>query len=119
MKYIYSLIFVLSVSINAQDYEPKYEVDANKAEYYVGKFNDNKRTNFKEKKKFFKKDKNKKLKFNDKKKSFGFTNNPEYFGKKTNEVIETDNKRPPFKKRKKFKKRQRPKKFSFRKHRRK
>ena len=42
MKYIYSLIFVLSVSINAQDYEPKYEVDANKAEYYVGTFNDNK-----------------------------------------------------------------------------
>ena len=40
MKYIYSLIFVLSVSINAQDYEPKYEVDANKAEYYVGTFND-------------------------------------------------------------------------------
>ena len=29
MKYIYSLIFVLSVSINAQDYVPKYEVDAN------------------------------------------------------------------------------------------
>jgi len=26
--------------MNAQNYEPKYEVDANKAEYYIGKFND-------------------------------------------------------------------------------
>ena len=40
MKYIYSLIFVFSASMNAQNYEPKYEVDANKAEYYIGKFND-------------------------------------------------------------------------------
>ncbi len=83
------------------------------------KFKDNKRSNFTEKKKFFKKGKNKKLKFNDKKKSFGFTNNPKYFGKKTDNVVEKDDKRSTFKGRKKFKKRQRPKKFSFRRHRRK
>ncbi len=84
-----------------------------------GKFKDNKRSDFREKKKFIKKDKNKKLKFNNKKKSFGFTNNPKYFGKKTDNVVEKEDKRSSFKGRKKFKKRQRPKKFSFRKHRRK
>ena len=52
----------------------------------------------------------------DKKKSFGFTNNPKYFGKKSDEVVEKDDKRSSFKGRKKFKKRQRPKKFSFKKH---
>ena len=51
-----------------------------------------------------------------KKKSFGFTNNPKYFGKKTNNVVEKEDKRSSFKGRKKFKKRQRPKKFSFKKH---
>ncbi len=64
----------------------------------------------------FKKDGDKKSKFNDKKKSFGFTNNPKYFGKKSDEVVEKDDKRSSFKGRKKFKKRQRPKKFSFKKH---
>ena len=48
--------------------------------------------------------------------TFGFTNNPKYFGKKSDEVVEKDNKRSSFKGRKKFKKRQRPKKFSFKKH---
>ena len=83
------------------------------------KFNDKKKSSFREKNKFFKKNNNKRPQLNKKKKSFGFTNNPKYFGKKTNEVIEKDNKRPSFKRKKKFKKRQRPKKFSFRKHRRK
>ncbi len=68
------------------------------------------------KKKFFKKDKNKKTKFKAKKKSFGFTNNPKYFGKISYEIVEKDDKRSSFKGRKKFKKRQRPKKFSFKKH---
>ena len=53
---------------------------------------------------------------NDKKKSFGFTNNPKYFGKKTDDVVEKDDKSSSFKGRKKFKKRQRPKKFSFKKY---
>ena len=39
MKYFYSLIFVLSASLSAQEYEPKYELQANKAEYYIGTFN--------------------------------------------------------------------------------
>ena len=39
MKYFYSLIFVFSASISAQEYEPKYELEANKAEYYIGTFN--------------------------------------------------------------------------------
>ena len=82
------------------------------------KFKGNKRSNFKEKKKYFKKYKNKKLKFNDKKNSFGFTNNPKYFVKKTDNVVEKEDKRTSFKRRKKFKKRQRPKKFSFKKHKR-
>ena len=45
-----------------------------------------------------------------------FTNNPKYFGKKSDEVVEKDDKRSSFKVRKKFKKRHRPKKFSFKKH---
>ena len=77
---------------------------------------DDKKSNFKGKKKFFKKDKNKKSKFIDKKKPFGFTNNPKYFGKKSDVVVEKDDKRSSFKGRKKFKRRQRPKKFSFKKH---
>ena len=43
-------------------------------------------SNFKGKKKFFKKDGDKKSKFKNKKKSFGFTNNPKYFGKKTTTI---------------------------------
>ncbi len=78
------------------------------------KFNNKTKGSIKERKKFFKKDKNKKSKFNDKKKSFGFTNNPKYFGKKSDKV--KDDKRSSFKGRKKFKKRQRPKKFSFKNH---
>jgi len=83
------------------------------------KFNDKKKGSYKERKKFFKKNNNKRSQVNKKKKSFGFTNNPKYFGKKTSEVIEKDNKRQSFKRKKKFKKRQRPKKFSFRRHKRK
>ena len=83
------------------------------------KFNNNKKSNFRDKKKFYKKNEDKKSKFNHKKKSFGFTNNPKYFGKKSDEVTQKDNNRSSFKGRKKFKKRQRPKKFSFKKHRKK
>jgi hypothetical protein len=39
MKYFYSLIFVFSASLSAQEYEPKHELQANKAEYYIGTFN--------------------------------------------------------------------------------
>ncbi len=79
----------------------------------------NQNRNFKEKKKFFKKydKKNKSLK--DKKKKFGYSNNPKYLNKKSNENTKEDNKDSYFKGRKKLKKRQRPKKFSFRKHKRK
>ena len=83
------------------------------------KFINNKKSNFRDKKKFSKKNEDKKSKFNHKKKSFGFTNNPKYFGKKSDEVTQKDNNRSSFKGRKKFKKRQRPKKFSFKKHRKK
>ncbi|MDC3186584.1 DEAD/DEAH box helicase [Candidatus Pelagibacter sp.] len=83
------------------------------------KFINNKKSNFRDKKKFSKKNENKKSKYNHKKKSFGFTNNPKYFGKKSDEVTQKDNNRSSFKGRKKFKKRQRPKKFSFKKHRKK
>ena len=39
MRYFYSLIFVFSASLSAQEYEPKHELQANKAEYYIGTFN--------------------------------------------------------------------------------
>ena len=64
---------------------------------------------FKSKGKFLK---NKKLK------KFGFTNNPKYFGKPLeNSYSENERKKPSFKGKKKFKNRNnRPKKFTFKKH---
>ena len=83
-------------------------------------FNDNKNSNFRGKKKFFKRNKDKKKsKFNDKKISFGFTNNPKYFSKKSEVLTKKDNKKSSLKGRKKFKKRKITKKFSFKKHKRK
>ncbi len=93
------------------------------------KFKDNKKSGYKDKKKFFKKNDDKKSKFKgkkrffkkgDKKKSFGFTNNPKYFGRKIDETSKSDNdKRSSFKNKKKFKNRKRPKNFSFKRHKRK
>ena len=82
---------------------------------------DLKKSSFKDKKKFYKKDKSKKFSFRDKKKKFGFTNNPNYFDKKpSNDTTSDSNKKSfKFKGKKKFKKRNRPKNFSFKKFKRK
>ncbi len=78
------------------------------------KFRDKKKTSFKGRKKFFKKDDSKNSDFKRKKKPFGYTNNPKYFGKKNGDVNENlDKKNSSFKVKKKFKKRKRPKNFSF------
>ncbi len=76
---------------------------------------DFKKSSFKDKKSFHKKDKSKKFIFKDKKKKFGFTNNPNYFDKKpSNDSTPDSNKKNfNFKGKKKFKNRKRPKKFGF------
>ena len=97
------------------------------------RFRDNKKSNFKEKQKFFKKDDDRKSSFNgkkkfnkkndnrkknfkDKKKPFGYTNNPQYFGKKNDENSRSnDDRKSSFKNKKKFKNRKRPKNFKFKK----
>ena len=97
------------------------------------RFRDNKKSNFKKKKKFFEKDedrgssfnknkkfnkgnKNRKKDFKGKKKPFGYTNNPKYFGKKSDETSRSnDDRRSFFKNKKKFKNRKRPKSFKFKK----
>ena len=97
----------------------------NKKSDYKGKKkffkkDDDKKSEFKGKKRFFKKRDNKKTDYRDKKKSFGFTNNPKYFGKKNDETNKSDHdKQSTFKNKKKFKNRKRPKKFSFKRHKRK
>ena len=85
----------------------------------------NKEKKFKDKKKFkFKKtsftDKKEKFKesnFKNKKKIFGFTNNPNYFDKKSSNDLTADSNKKnfKFKGKKKFKNRKRPKNFSFKK----
>ena len=75
---------------------------------------DNQKSNFGKNKSFFKRDDNNKTDFRDKKKASGFTNNPKYFGKKTEETAKTDDdRRPSFNNKKKFKNRKRPKSFKF------
>jgi superfamily II DNA/RNA helicase len=77
----------------------------------------NKEKKFKDKKKFFKKDDSRKSSFGDKKKPFGYTNNPKYFNKKSNNSSEDEGeKKFSFKAKKKFKNRKRPKNFSFQKY---
>jgi superfamily II DNA/RNA helicase len=84
------------------------------------KNDDSRKTDFRDKKKFFKKDDSRKTDFRDKKKPFGYTNNPKYFGKKSEESSEElDKKKISFSGKKKFKTRKRPKNFSFKKHKRK
>ena len=78
-----------------------------------------KKRNFKDKKKFFKKDDSRSSSFGDKKKYSGYTNNPNYFGKKPVENSSSINEKKDFgfKKKKKFKNRSsRPKNFTFKKH---
>ena len=78
------------------------------------KKDDNKKFDFKVKKKFFKKKDSRNSSFKGKKKTFGYSNNPKYFGKKNIEVNENLNKKNViFKGKKKFKNRKRPKNFSF------
>jgi ATP-dependent RNA helicase DeaD len=84
------------------------------------KKDDVRNSDFKGKKKFFKKDDGGNSDFEGKKKPFGYTNNPKYFGKKTNEEsVDLDKKNSSFKGKKKFKNRKRPKSFSFKKNKRK
>src|SRR5210317_295859 len=76
-------------------------------------------SSFGDKKKFFKKDDSRSSSFGDKKKYSGYTNNPNYFGKKPVENSSTINEKKDFgfKKKKKFKNRNsRPKNFTFKKH---
>ena len=75
-----------------------------------------KKSIFKDKKKKFK-DKFKKSSFKNKKKKFGFTNNPNYFDKKSSNDLTADSNKKNFrfKGKKKFKNRKRPKNFSFKK----
>ena len=78
-----------------------------------------KKRNFRDKKKFFKKDDSRSSSFGDKKKYSGYTNNPNYFGKKPVENSSSINEKKDFgfKKKKKFKNRSsRPKNFTFKKH---
>ena len=67
------------------------------------------------KKKFFKKDDRRNSDIKGKKKPFGYTNNPKYFDRKSNETSENDNKSLKYKNKKKFKNRKRPKQFKFKK----
>ena len=85
------------------------------------KKDDDKKTIFKEKNKFFKNKDFRKKKFKGKKKKpFGYTNNPNYFNKKSNDESVNKNKgTTSFKSKKKFKNRKRPKNFSFKKYKRK
>ncbi|WP_440912194.1 DEAD/DEAH box helicase [Candidatus Pelagibacter sp.] len=80
------------------------------------KRDDNKESGFRGKKKFNKKNDNRKKNFKDKKKPFGYTNNPQYFGKKNDENSRSnDDRKSSFKNKKKFKNRKRPKNFKFKK----
>ena len=99
-----------------------FKIDQNRNFKGKKKFLKNKKnqiTKFKDNNKFSKKKDKRNKSFKDKKKLFGFTNNPKYFNKRTNENTKESNSTSSFKSKKKFKKRQRPKKFSFRKHKRK
>ena len=83
---------------------------------------DNKSFKFKRKEKFFKnkENKNKNKNFKDKKKTYGFTNNPQYFNKRPNEMNkDDDDRKSSFKIKKRFKNRKRPKNFKFKKFKRK
>ena len=82
-------------------------------------FKGNQRQKFKNKKKFFKKKDSHISKSNDKKKPIGYTNNPKYFNKQSNETNKEGRKRSFFKGKKKFKNRKRPKNFKFKKFKRK
>ncbi len=68
---------------------------------------------FKGKKKFSKNNKENKRRFKEKKKTFGYTNNPKYFDKKSDESNKEIKKVFSFKGKKKFKNRKRPKNFKF------
>jgi len=120
--------------VSHQQNEKKFKENRKEKRTFKKKrsFKDNKRKNFRDKKKFFKKRNNLKSKFKDKnrfsknnddknknfkgkKKRFGYTNNPKYFDRKSDETTKENSKRSPFKGKKKFKNRKRPKNFKFKK----
>ena len=79
-------------------------------------FRNDKKKSFKNKNKFFKKNGGRKSNFLDKNKSLGYTNNPKYFIKRSdNNTQKKDKKNHSFKGKKRFKNRKRPKNFSFKK----
>ena len=78
----------------------------NKKKFF--KKNDSRKSSFKDKKKFFKKNDSRKSNFGNKEKPFGYTNNPKYFGKKTNDSNRENDKKNSFSRGKKFKNRKRP-----------
>ncbi len=79
-------------------------------------FRNDKKKSFKNKNKFFKKNDGRKSNFLDKNKSLGYTNNPKYFVKRSdNNTQKKDKKNHSFKGKKRFKNRKRPKNFSFKK----
>ena len=87
----------------------------NKKKFF--KKDETRKSRFENKKKFFKKDESRKSRFENKKKPFGYTNNPKYFNKSSEEpTAESGKKNISFKGKKKFKNRKRPKNFSFHKH---
>ncbi|MBD1164990.1 DEAD/DEAH box helicase [Pelagibacterales bacterium SAG-MED13] len=78
------------------------------------KFKGGKKIKLKGKKSSFKRDEKRKVAFKGKGRIFGYTNNPKFFNKKTDNTNEDLNKKKfSFKKNKKFKNRKRPKHFSF------
>ena len=121
-----------------QKYKKKFkEKKGNKRSFKNKKiFKENQIKNFKDKKRYFKKKDDHKTKFKGKKKfsndnkdqrknfkkikkPFGYTNNPKYFDKQSNQTNKENNKKSLFKGKKRFKNRKRPKNFKFRKFKRK
>ena len=83
-------------------------------------FKDTRRNDFGIKKKFFKKKRNQKSKLKGKKNLPGYTNNPQYFDRKSNKISQNaDERKLSLGKKKKFKNRKRPKNFRFKKFRKK
>ena len=83
-------------------------------------FKDIQKNDFDVKKRFFKKKRNQKSKLKGKKNPLGYTNNPQYFDRKSNKTSQNvDERKLSLEKKKKFKNRRRPKNFRFKKFRKK
>ena len=118
----------ISKLINPNFKSPQKKINNQFSERKKNKNLFKRKKDFRDKKKFFKNEDNKKPKskkkisfrktkdkrFKDKKKINGFTNNPKYFGRKSNEINREDSDRKSsFKGKKKFKNRKRPQNFKF------